>query len=164
MLRAYFLKSVYDLLTTKVLIESLKGNSTWRQLCGWEFYSQVHSEATFSHAFKEFSKLKLFDLMHKTIVKENYKGKIKGHASMDSTTIVGRKKTCRKNTPNKDRKLKKRDRKSKAKLAAMKEQELAEVKLRRLELKPNRSLEDNLADLPRRCDWGGKSIGSSSNN
>jgi len=60
MLRAYFLKSIYDLPTTKVLIENLIGNSTWRQLCGWEDPSQVPSEATFSRAFKEFSKLKPF--------------------------------------------------------------------------------------------------------
>ena len=48
---------------------------------------------------------------------------------------------------------KKRGRKSKAEKAAM---ELAEVKTRRLELQPGRSLEGNLADLPRGCDWGGK--------
>jgi hypothetical protein len=156
LLRAYFLKSVYDLPTTKVLIENLKGNSTWRQLCGWEYPSQVPSEPTFSRAFKQFAKFKLLDLMHETIVKENYKEKIVGHASMDSTAIVGREKACRKNTPKKDRKPKKRGRKSKAELAAMKEQELGEVKTRRLELQPNRSLEDNLADLPQGCDWGGK--------
>lgn len=38
----------------------------------------------------------------------------------------------------------------------MKEQEIAKVKTRRLELQPNRSLEDNLVDLPQGCDWGGK--------
>jgi hypothetical protein len=38
----------------------------------------------------------------------------------------------------------------------MKEQEIAEVKLRRLELQPGCSLEDNLANLPMGCDWGGK--------
>ena len=38
----------------------------------------------------------------------------------------------------------------------MKEQEIAEVKTRRLERQPNRSLEDNLVDLPQGCDWGGK--------
>jgi len=156
MLRAYFLKSVYDLPTSKVLIENLKGNSTWRQLCGWEFCSQVPSEPTFSRAFKQFAELKLLDIMHEAVVKENYKEKIVGHASMDSTAINGREKSCRKNTPKKKQKKKKRGRKSKAELAAMKEQELAEVKTRRLELQPERSLEENLADLPQGCDWGGK--------
>jgi len=155
MLRAYFLKSVYNFPTSKVLIENLKGNSNWRQLCGWEYPSQVPSEATFSRAFSEFAKLNLLDKMHETVVKENYVEKIVGHASMDSTAINGREKSCRKKTPKKAQK-KKRGRKSKAELAAMKEQELTEVKTRRLELQPNRSLEENLVDLPRGCDWGGK--------
>ncbi len=76
---------------------------------------------------------------------------------MDSTAIVGREKACCKNTPQKERKPKKRGRKSKAELATMKEQKLAEIKTRRLELQPNRSPQDNLADLPQGCDWGGKS-------
>jgi len=156
MLRAYFLKSVYDLPTSKVLIENLKGNSSWRQLCGWEYPSQVPSEATFSRAFGEFAKLNLLDKMHGAVIEENYDEKIVGHASMDSTAINGREKACRKNTPKKAQKKKKRGRKSKAELATMKEQELAEVKTRRLELQPNRCLEENLFDLPRGCDWGGK--------
>ncbi len=94
--------------------------------------------------------------MHGTVVEENYDDKIVGHASMDSTAIIGREKACRKNTPKKAGEKKKRGRKSKAELAAMKEQELAEVKTRRLELQPYRNLEENLADLPMGCDWGGK--------
>ena len=156
MLRAYFLKSVYNLPTTKLLIENLIGNSTWRQLCGWEYPSQVPSEPTFSRAFKVFSKLNLLDKMHEAVIKENYTDKLVGHSSIDSTAIVGREKACRKNTPKKVEKKKKRGRKSKAELAAMREQEIAEVKTRRLELQPNRSLEDNLVDLPQGCDWGGK--------
>ena len=156
MIRAYFLKSVYDFPTTKVLIENLNGNSTWRQLCGWDFASQVPSEATFSRAFADFAKLNLLDRMHGAVISENYKGKLVGHASTDSTAIIGREKACRKNTPKKDLKVKKRGRKSKAELAAMEERELAEVKTRRLELQPNYGMEENLADLPKGCDWGGK--------
>lgn len=156
MLRAYFLKSVYDLPTTKVLIENLKGNSSWRQLCVWEYSSQVPLEATFSRAFKEFSELNLLDKIHDAVVKENYQDKLVGHASTDSTAINGREKACRKNTPKKNRKPKKRGRKSKAELAVMKDQDLAEVKTRRLEIQPERSIEENLADLPQGCDWGGK--------
>jgi len=154
--RAFVLKSVYDLPTTKVLIENLIGNSTWRQLCGWEYSSQVPSEATFSRAFEALSKVNLLGRIHGTVITENYKEKIVGHASTDSTAVAGREKACRKNTPKKDRKPKKRGRKSKAELAALKEQEFAEVRTRRLELQPSRNLAENLADLPRGCDWGGK--------
>lgn len=88
--------------------------------------------------------------MHETVVKENYKEKIVGYSSTDSTAINRREKSCRKNTPKKKQKKKKqkkkkRGRKSKAELAAMKEQELAKVKTRRLKLQPERSLEENLA-------------------
>lgn len=156
MLRAFFLKAVYDLPTTKVLIENLKGNATWRQLCGWEFPTHVPSEATFSRAFSKFAKLNVLENMHETIVTESYENKIVGHVSTDATAVPGREKACRKNTPKKARKPKKRGRKSKAELAAMKEQDIMEIKTRRLELQPTRSLTENLADLPRGCDWGGK--------
>ena len=80
---------------------------------------------------------------------------ILGHASLDSTAIIGREKACRKNTPKLKLK-KKRGRKSKAEKAALVEQEIAEVKTRRLEVQPHRNLPENLADLPQGCDWGGK--------
>lgn len=156
MLRAFFMKAVYDFPTTKVLIEILKGDSTLRQLCGWEFPSQVPSGPTFSRAFQEFAKLNLLENIHGILVTENYEDKLVGHASMDSTAIIGREKACRKNTSKKNSKPKKRGRKSNAELALMKEQAIAEVKTRRLELQPDRSLEDNLVDLPMGCDWGGK--------
>ena len=50
MLRAFFLKAVYDFPTTKALIENLKTNPSLRRLCGWESRCEVPSEATFSRA------------------------------------------------------------------------------------------------------------------
>ena len=55
MLRAFFLKAVYDFPTTKGLIENLKTNPSLRRLCGWEYRGEVPSEATFSRAFGIFS-------------------------------------------------------------------------------------------------------------
>ena len=126
MLRAFFLKAVYDLPTTKALIENLKTNPSLRRLCGWESRCEVPSEATFSRAFKVFAEEKVPDAVHAMIVKENYTGKLVGHASIDSTAIVGREKACRKNTP-KIKLKKKRGRKSKAEKAALAEQELSET-------------------------------------
>ena len=116
MLRAFFLKAVYDFPTTKALIENLKTNPSLRRLCGWESRCEVPSEATFSRAFKVFAEEKVPDAVHAMIVKENYTGKLVGHASIDSTAIVGREKACRKNTP-KIKLKKKRGRKSKAEKA-----------------------------------------------
>jgi len=90
MLRAFFLKAVYDLPTTKVLIENLKTNPSLRRLCGWESRYEVPSEVTFSRAFKVFAEEKVPDAIHAMIVKENYTEKLVGHASIDSTAIIGR--------------------------------------------------------------------------
>ena len=155
MLRAFFLKAVYDLPTTKVLIENLKANPSLRRLCGWEYQGAVPSGATFSRAFKVFAEERVLDAIHEVIVKENYTEKLVGHASIDSTAIIGREKACRKNTP-KIKLKKKRGRKSKAEKAALAEQELIETKTRRLELQPNRTPAENVGDLPQGCDWGGK--------
>lgn len=99
MLRAFFLKAVYDLPTTKGLIENLNTNPSLRRLCGWEYRGGVPSEATFSRAFAIFSEEKVCDAIHAAVVAENYTEKLVGHASIDSTAIIGREKSCRKNTP-----------------------------------------------------------------
>ena len=69
MLRAFFLKAVYDFPTTKALIENLKTNPSLRRLCGWESRCEVPSEATFSRAFKVFAEEKVPDAVHAMIVK-----------------------------------------------------------------------------------------------
>ena len=51
--RAFLLKAEFNLPTTKVLIESLRTNTSWRLLCGWGYSSRLPSEATFSHAFAD---------------------------------------------------------------------------------------------------------------
>ena len=117
MLRAFFLKAVYDFPTTKGLIENLKTNPSLRRLCGWEYRGEVPSEATFSRAFGIFSREKVCNAIHAAVVRENYTDKLVGHASLDSTAIIGREKACRKNKPKLKLK-KKRGRKSIAEKAA----------------------------------------------
>lgn len=153
--RAFYLKTVYSYPTTKVLIDNLETNSKLRLLCGWEHRGEVPSEATFSRAFGEFAAQKLLCVAHEAVISENYDKRLVGHANTDSTAIIGREKACRKNTPRP--KLKKKcGRKSKAELETMKAQQTEEIRTRRLALQGNRSLEENLADLPTCCDWGGK--------
>lgn len=154
-LRAFFMKSVYDFPTTKVLIENLKTNPSLRYLCGWESRSAVPSEATFSRAFSIFASERILEEVHTVLIQENYKGKLVGHASIDSTAIEGREKACR-IAEKKPKIKKKRGRKSKAEKEAMLKAELEEIHTRRLALQGGRTLEANLADLPQGCDWGGK--------
>ena len=154
-LRAFFMKSVYDFPTTKVLIENLKTNPSLRYLCGWESRGAVPSEATFSRAFSIFTEGRILEEVHAVLIQENYAKKLVGHASIDSTAIEGRERACR-IAEKKPKIKKKRGRKSKAEKEAMLKAELEEIHTRRLALQGGRTLEANLEDLPQGCDWGGK--------
>ena len=54
--RTVLLKAEFNLPTTKVLIESLRTNTSWQLLCGWEYSSRIPSEATFSVHFPNLPK------------------------------------------------------------------------------------------------------------
>ena len=47
MLRAFFLKAVYDFPTTKALIENLKTNPSLRRLCGWNLVVRFRQKRRF---------------------------------------------------------------------------------------------------------------------
>ena len=57
--RAFVAKVVYNITTTRQLIERLQSDPTLRRLCGRERRKDLPSEATFSRAFAEFSRSKL---------------------------------------------------------------------------------------------------------
>src|SRR4029079_3562857 len=46
--RAFIAKAVYNLETTRQLLERLSQDSSLRRICGWERLSELPSEATFS--------------------------------------------------------------------------------------------------------------------
>jgi hypothetical protein len=147
--KAFVAKAVYNLPTTKLLIENILSSPPLRRLCGWESLGEVSSEATFSRAFAEFSDAGLTQKIHEAmIVKHVKEEKLVGHISNDATAIKGREKPCRKNTP----KAVKKGKKGRPK----KGEERPPKEPRRLELQPGRTLEENLADLPVGCDWGTK--------
>ena len=148
MATAFIAKAVYNLPTTVVLIDHLNGSPTLRRLCGWEHQCDVPSESTFSRAFDEFASGGLGDVVHAAMVRRRYGEKLAGHVSRDSTAIKAREKAAKKPAKPKAPKRKRgRPRKG----------EQREPKPpTRLQLQPGRSLEENLADLPRPCDWGTK--------
>ena len=55
MARAFVAKMVYDMATTRILLDRLQTDPTIRRLCGWERKAEVPSESTFSRAFSEFA-------------------------------------------------------------------------------------------------------------
>ena len=150
LLRAFLLKAVCNFPTTDMLVDNLRTSPQLHRLCGWDFACEIPSRATFCRAFGEFAEAGLGERLHEAMVAENYKDKIVGHASHDSTDIDGRERACRRKAPTSPAK-RKRGRPRKAEKAVV-----ADNAAKRVELQPQRTLAENLADLPRGCDWGGK--------
>ena len=69
--RAFIAKSVYNLQTTRDLIDRLHIDRTLRILCGWRYTTEIPSESKHSRVFKEFSDAKLAQKTHETFI-ENY--------------------------------------------------------------------------------------------
>ena len=72
--RAYVAKMVYNMPTTRILLERLQTDISLRRICVWERVSDIPEEWTFSRAFAEFSKAQLPERVHEAIIKEHYSG------------------------------------------------------------------------------------------
>ena len=94
--RAFIAKSVYNFQTTRDLIDRLHIDRTLRILCGWRYSNDIPSEATFSRAFDEISKMEIAQKTHKQFVKEYLSDKIFFYNATDATKIPLREKSVKK--------------------------------------------------------------------
>jgi len=146
--RAFVAKMVYNLPTTRLLIEQLLSNDTLRRLCGWEYRRDIPSESTFSRAFEEFAVSNLPAKVHAELIKTQLEDRLVGHVSRDSTAIKAKEKLAPKEKKEPE-KLKKRGRPKKG-------EERPLVELKRIERQLNQTLEQMLEELPTACDRGTK--------
>jgi transposase len=94
--RAFIAKSVYNIQTTRDLIDRLKVDRTLRMLCGWRYKNDIPSESKFSRVFKELSKLKIAQKTHEQFVKEYLSNKTFFYNATDATKIPLREKPVKK--------------------------------------------------------------------
>jgi hypothetical protein len=146
--KAFIAKAVFNIPTTRLLIDFLEGDVRLRRLCGWERRSDVPKEWTFSRAFAEFAACQLPARVHEALIKATLSDQIIGHVSRDSTAIEAREKPVAK---PKAEKLppKKRGRRRKGEEALIQEP-------KRIEKQKSMSLRQMLDDLPKPCDVGCK--------
>ena len=149
--RAFVAKAFYNMPTTGALLERLRRDKTFRQLCGWERWDQVPSESKFSRVFAEFAQSELADKVHEALVKDLVGDTVVWHVSRDATAIEAREKPARKEAkPAEGCKAKrKRGRPAKGEMRVVREKT-------RLEKQREWSLPECLADLPTACDVGTK--------
>jgi transposase len=145
--RAFIAKAVYNLGTTRQLIDRLECDKTLRRICGWEKISSIPSESTFSRSFLEFSRSELAQRVHEAFIEKYQSDRLVGHISRDSTAIEAREKAQQKEQNPKINKKRGRPRK---------EEERESAPPSRLELQLKMPLKEMLADLPKPCDIGTK--------
>jgi hypothetical protein len=146
--KAFIAKAVWNLPTTRALLDYLKSSPTLRRLCGWDSVGEIPSEATFSRAFEEFAQGQLPERLHEAMVGQYVGPKLIGHVSRDATAIEGREKPVKKE-PKAKPEARKKGRPRKGEVRPPPEP-------KRLEVQPHRTLAENLADLPTNCDVGCK--------
>lgn len=149
---AFLAKPIYGITTTTLLIDYLRTNKLMRNLCGYEYRSQIPCESTFSRAFAQFSQVQLLERIHQQTIQENLSEELVFHISRDSTSIEVREKTApKKETPENGQNPKRkrgRPRKTDPKV---------EPEKTRIERQKERTLEANLEDLPVvQCEKGTK--------
>jgi len=146
--RAFVCKAVYNLETTRQLLERLASDDRLRRLCGWERQSALPSEATFSRAFAEFAQCQLPEQVHAALLEKYAAARLVGHISRDATAIAAREQAVKKVKKVKELPKPKGGRRKKGKAQP--------PPLTRLERQQSMSLEEMLAELPRVCDCGTK--------
>ncbi len=143
--RAFIAKAVFDVPTTRALIERLEVDGRLRRLCGWSGAGRLPSEATFSRAFSEFAENGLANRLHEMPIARTMDGHLVEHISRDATAIEAREKPQPKPAKPKRRKRgRPRNGEERAKEAS------------RLERQLTMTLPQMLAGLPRACDVGTK--------
>lgn len=90
---AFIAKALWNLPTTRAIIDRLKADTTLRRLCGWENGpGEVPHEATFSRAFAHFTDIKLAERLHEQLISKHLGEEIIWHSATDATAIEAREK------------------------------------------------------------------------
>jgi len=150
--RAFVAKAVYNLPTTRALLDRLASDKKLRRICGWEQKGAIPSESTFSRAFAEFSESQLPVHIHQAMITENLSEDIISHISRDATEIEAREKPAKETKAETESDEKKPKRKS----GRPRKGEESVKEPTRLEHQKNMTLEEMLDDLPRLCNVGTK--------
>jgi len=148
--RAFVGKAVYNMSTTRMLIDHLQSCPSFRRICGFESVSKIPHESTFSRAFDEFARSELPQRVHEALIEKHQKDQLKGHISRDSTAIEGNEKPVPKpkeETPSHPKRS--RGRPKKGETPPPKEPT-------RLDRQQSMTLQEMLDDLPKGCDRGTK--------
>jgi hypothetical protein len=145
--RAFVAKAIFQMPTTRALLDRLSCDRVLRGLCGWESAAAVPDETIFSRAFARFASSEFPQRVHAAVIQRTLGGQLIGHLSRDASAIEVREKAQPKAAaapPPKSRP----NRSGKPKPVE---------KMTRVERQcAGMTLAEMRADLPQACDWGRK--------
>ena len=145
--RAFIAKAMFQIDTTRALLERLANDRALRCLCGWNSIRTIPSEATFSRAFAGFAEGALPSRLHEALIENTMQEQLVGHVSRDATAIEGREQpTAKPKQPAKPKRKRGRPRKG----------EERPKEPSRLQRQQQMTLAEMLDDLPQACDVGTK--------
>jgi hypothetical protein len=151
---AFVAKAVFNLGTTRQLIDRLSNDEQLRRLCGWKQAKEIPHEATFSRAFAEFAAMELPQFVHEALIRDTQKDRLIGHIARDSTAIEVRERFPETKKKTGKRKIKT---KGKNKTGPKKKGEISVKELTRLERQSGgMTVNAMLAELPGNCSIGTK--------
>jgi len=145
---AFIAKAIYNLPTTRCLIDRLKVDKILRQICGFLHIHEIPSESVFSRAFAEFANTQLGEKIHDSLINSYHANRLVGHISRDATAIAAREKPLKKDPPKKEKKKRGRPKKDEVRAAPEPSRVERQLKMENVALM--------LADLPKHCDIGSK--------
>jgi transposase len=93
--RSLIAKSVYNIQTTRDLIDRLHCDRTLRIVCGWRYKCDIPSESKFSRVFEELSQMKIAQKTHEKFVKKYLSKKTFFYNATDATKIPLRQKAVK---------------------------------------------------------------------
>ncbi len=146
--RAFVAKAVLNLPTTEGLIDRLKVDHALRRVCGFDSRRRIPGAWRFSRAFAEFAAGQLPARVHEALIGAHLGDQLIGHIARDSTEIEAREKPEKKVTAAESPKPRPKGRPKKGEARAKEPT--------RLERQTQRTLAENLAELPQSCDVGTK--------
>lgn len=147
--KAFVAKAVYNIPETEDLIEMLIRDATLRRLCGWEKAADVPSAATFSRAVAEFAESQLPQRIHAAMIKKHCANRVIGHISRDATAIKAREKAVVAAKAEEGQPLPRKP-------GRPRKGEERQPEPTQMEKQSRRSLEENLKELPKLCNFGCK--------
>jgi hypothetical protein len=170
LIRSFLAKAVYNITTTRQLLDRLRSDEQLRRLCGWDSLAAIPAESTFSRAFAAFAAAGTAERIHETIIRNTQQNRTFDYIARDATAIEARERfpekeehTSSGKKPKKAKPPTKSKKKGSKKEGSIKEgaygpNRRAKTADRgtRIERQHHMTLDAMLADLPRNCSIGVK--------